>query len=570
VFASLPAHASYTLTASKFGYLDGGYGRDTGPTDPPRAVHLLDGQWVSGLRVSIWKPAVISGVVRDETGEPVVGVFVRALVRIRIHGRSDFAAGPLTATDDRGEYRISGLGPGEYLVQVPSVQASVPPGTKVLIGTGANQPEGIIDIDDTHRLAVGRYPLPPPRQAGRPQAYPLMFHPSSMSVADAETIALKYGESREAVDLTLRPVAAVRVSGVIEGPQEALNGMTIRLLPAGFENLGVGSEAATSLVSADGRFTFFNVPAGSYTIDAPTRISEFSTQQFRLSSGPGSNFPPPPPSQGFSRNSDFIDAIPGMTFSTTSYRGGTPAEYSARVPVTIGDADIDNLVVRLRPHATMSGRIAIDMDPAKPDAKPPSFNSMSLDPASGEAYLGRPQRRLLNQSPAQAADTFTIPGIIPGKYFLRLQGASGFMIKSISWKGVDHADAPFDAASAADMSDIVVTITNATPALAGTVRGADGAPADSAMVIAFPTDQNAWRNVGLWPRRLKSAPVSSAGGYRFTTLPAGEYFVAAVGRQHLARWQDPAFLAQVARSAARVRLNWGAESAMDLSVVVIK
>ena len=87
-FVNLPGDAFYTISASKFGYLSGGYGRDTSPADPLRAVRIRSDEWAGNLRVTIWRPGAISGAVRDENGDPVVGVFVRVLVRYRIHGRT--------------------------------------------------------------------------------------------------------------------------------------------------------------------------------------------------------------------------------------------------------------------------------------------------------------------------------------------------------------------------------------------------------------------------------------------------------------------------------------------------
>jgi hypothetical protein len=71
------------------------------------------------VRLELIKGGVITGTVLTQTGEPVVGIRVRA-VRIRD------AKGPVTptpqlglmerATDDRGIYRLYGLLPGTYLV----------------------------------------------------------------------------------------------------------------------------------------------------------------------------------------------------------------------------------------------------------------------------------------------------------------------------------------------------------------------------------------------------------------------------------------------------------------------
>ena len=60
-FVNLPANPDYTVSASKFGYLSGGYGRETDPTDPLRPIALKDNDWVSNIRVTIWKPGSISG-----------------------------------------------------------------------------------------------------------------------------------------------------------------------------------------------------------------------------------------------------------------------------------------------------------------------------------------------------------------------------------------------------------------------------------------------------------------------------------------------------------------------------
>jgi hypothetical protein len=96
----------------------------------------------------------------------------------------------------------------------------------------------VMDVDDTARLVIGRYPLPPPPRNGRQLSYPVIFYPSASTIAESTTIALKFGEDYKRADLTLRPVASVRVSGTVEGPPEAMTRLSLRLLPAGLENVG--------------------------------------------------------------------------------------------------------------------------------------------------------------------------------------------------------------------------------------------------------------------------------------------------------------------------------------------
>src|SRR5688572_2022052 len=108
VFTDLPASSGYSLGASRPGYLNGGYRRVPGMLSGV-PLSLTEGQWFSEGHIKLWKPAAISGTIRDERGEALVGVRVRMLVGTNVAGRERWAAGPVTETDDRGMYRFAGL-----------------------------------------------------------------------------------------------------------------------------------------------------------------------------------------------------------------------------------------------------------------------------------------------------------------------------------------------------------------------------------------------------------------------------------------------------------------------------
>jgi hypothetical protein len=151
-------------------------------------------------------------------------------------------------------------------------------------------------------------------------------------VEAAATVELRAGEQRAGVDVTLTPTTAWRVSGVVDGPPEALARLSLRLLPEGMEHLGNGSEVATASVATDGRFTFLNVPAGSYTIDAPRTVAELTMSRqvgsgVSVGSGPGAvGFGPPAGLAGGMSSSSFpLDAVPpGIVRTNNNYRGAPP------------------------------------------------------------------------------------------------------------------------------------------------------------------------------------------------------------------------------------------------------
>jgi hypothetical protein len=555
------------VAVTKIGFLPGGYGRDTTPTDPLRPIPLANGEWISNLNVPIWKPGSIAGVVRDESGEPVVGVIVRVLQNVKMAGREDFVPGPALRTDDRGAYRLSGLAPGRYVVQVPSVQAAVPTGMTLappeigLRGPGTPEVLDMMDVDDTARLVIGRFPLPPPPQNGRLLAYPPAFHHAASTVGDATIIALKYGDERTGVDVTLTPVTSVRVAGTVDGPSTALQGLTLRLLPAGLENAGFGAEVATALVAADGRFAFMNVPPGRYTIDAAVNVVELSATEPGIGPRRPIQGPPTTPIHGATM-SGIIDVIPGLRATTYLHRFQNGPPYSARVPLTVGNADTTGVTVRLIAQATLSGSYVIEADPAHPEVAAPARLTFGLDPASGDAALGGSARPIRGGGPG----VIGVSGIVPGRYWLRVQ-EPGWIIKSVVFNGDDYTNRPLDID--APITGVAVIATNAAPAVAGVVRDGPLKAAET-MVIVFPVEPAQWRNTGWWPSRVKSATLTITNSFTLPALPAGDYLVAAINRSFIENWRDPEFLARVAPLATPLSLAWGATSAIELQPVVVR
>jgi Carboxypeptidase regulatory-like domain len=564
-FVNLAASPGHTITATRFGYFEGTYGRDTTSHAPGAAIPLREGEWVSDLRVTLWRPGVISGTVVDERGEALVGVWVRALAQIPVAARRRMAVGPAALTDDRGAYRLAELRPGRYLISVPSPQPSVPatlPAASTrpagLEIAPARPPDPMLDLSATTRFAIGPFPTPPPPVDGRVRAYPVTFHPAALSASAATAVELAHGEERAGVDIRLEPVPTTRLSGIVQGPPEAFTRLWLRLLPAGLEELGSGSETATTLVAPDGTFMFLSVPAGAYTLEAQRSISEFTygaTPSFRT----GPSFPPPVSPVASSFSAGPIDTGPaGAGFIT---RGGSAETvYWARMPVAVGGRDDSGVAVVLRPAVRLRGRVAVEFDPARPAPTMTSTPSVTADPATGDPTLGRPTAGFQQD----ASDGFTIESLLAGSYFLRPRGSLGWLIKSAMWNGRDYADVPFDAATGQDITGVLVTMTNAIASVGGIVRDAQGRPAAGAAVIVFPVERRLWSDYGLQPSRIRTVSASADGAFLLTPLPGGEYYLVALPGGDIDAWQRPDFFKSVETQAVRVSVDWGETKTQDI------
>lgn len=583
-FTNLPAGDNYALTASKFGYFDGAYGRDAASNAPAAQLSLSDGQWVGNARIVLWRPAAVGGTVTDERGEPIVGVYVRALAQRRLAGQSHLVAGPSTMTDDRGRYRISGLRPGRFFLSVPSVQWSVPasmtPATiagfsEELAATREVPVETALDLSASTRLVLGNFPVPPPAVDGRALTYPIAFHPAAASIAEATAVDLKDGEERDNVDIRLDPVPAATVSGKVQGPPEALVNLSLRLMPAGLEELGLGSEGATTMVATDGSFVFLNVPAGSYTVDVMRGLSEFTERAGSgspIESNRSQEFPPRAPgTMGSGWSSESLPSGPaGSTFLTrSSYASGQfKNALTGRTTVTVTGRDVANVAVVLRGAGSIHGRVVIDIDPRQKSESRPAYLPIRAEPADGDPRLGLP--RVEGPTTNPQSDAFEIFGLQPGRYLLRANLPAPWAIKSIVVNGKDVTETPIDAANGESFSNVVLTITNAGATINGAITDGQGQPSAGAAVLMFPTDPAAWTDFGLWPPRIRTTSASNTGAFTFAARPAGDYYVIALPAADIDAWQAPDFFKKAAPRATRVTVGWGETKTLDLRLMEIR
>ena len=572
VFRQL-APGSYGLAGRAGGFAPGSYGQRR-PNGPSRRITLEQDQQVLDATLKMWRYASIAGRLVDESGDAAVGASLN-LVRVTLaSGRRRLATGGSATTDDRGQYRFGTLLPGSYLVQVRSNVNTLPPSVveayqrAVAAGTsGINElPRELMMMGlPTSGVRVGGHLLqfgsgdramlpPPPADDGRLSIYPTMFYPAASSSAQAGLVTVSSGEERTGIDMQLKLVRAVTVSGTVTGPDGPANMIALRLLPAGADEFSSdnGLEAATSVSGPDGSFQFFGVPPGPHTLVA-------------------SRVPRPPAGPSSMTTVINFGGGGGLITSTGGIGPPPPAPTEpvlwARQPVPVGESDVRGVTLSLSQGARIRGRVEFVGAAELPTTERLAQLGVSVSSIDGSFLVGFVNARLNGDG------TFVTMTYPPGRYQLNVPPPGpGWYLQSITAGGKDALGAALDL-GANDLSGVVVRFTDKQTELSGSARGAPsttGAPSTDAVVVVFPADVQAWTDAGMSPRRSRTTGTSTTGDFRLPGLPPGEYLVLAVDAEVAIDLQDAQFVAAAARVATRVTLGEGEKKSVSLTVTQIR
>ncbi|HEX7777941.1 MAG TPA: carboxypeptidase-like regulatory domain-containing protein, partial [Vicinamibacterales bacterium] len=203
---NLPA-GRFVLTAMRPSFITSAYGAKR-PGRPGTPVLLTAGQ-TQNVVVRLWRGAVMAGVLRDDTGEPVEGVPVTA---VRVSGSGGGSGVTLTnnggMTNDRGEYRIFGLEPGTYLV---SARPSSAGGTSPMIALATAEVDAALDALRAPRPQPGAAPNRPPESSAtvRPFDYAPIYYPGVAARADASPVTLVAGQEAAGLDFALQRITTL-------------------------------------------------------------------------------------------------------------------------------------------------------------------------------------------------------------------------------------------------------------------------------------------------------------------------------------------------------------------------
>jgi hypothetical protein len=226
----------YTVSATKGSYVTLAYGQRR-PGEPGTPIEVADGQTVEKVNFSMVKGGVMTGVLMDDTGEPMTAITVSVM-------RYQFAQGsrrlaPVGAassrTDDTGTFRIYGLSPGEYYL---NAQGGVGVGNIVVSTAGFNNEESFAST----------------------------YYPGTPNIAEAQRLSVKVGQVLSGLNFVITPTRMASVRGrVLNSRGEPGRGM-VMMVPDQAMMFSYSTGPGNN-IGSDGSFLLPNIAPGRYNIN---------------------------------------------------------------------------------------------------------------------------------------------------------------------------------------------------------------------------------------------------------------------------------------------------------------
>ena len=223
------AAGDYELVGDRPGYLEGQFGA-TKPVGAGITLHLKAGDELSELPLKLTRFSVVSGKVLDEDGEPVSGARINAISTFWARGQREYGTTEQGTTNDRGEYRISGLSPGRYYFRVSTGDARF-----------TREPGGPVES------------LLP------------VFYPDSLTIDHAAGVQLEPAQNLDGIDFKLKTGPVFQIRGAIK----TARGVELDQLEVSAENSiqKTGVLDFDSDVDQKGNFDIVPIPAGHYELE---------------------------------------------------------------------------------------------------------------------------------------------------------------------------------------------------------------------------------------------------------------------------------------------------------------
>jgi hypothetical protein len=491
---------TYRLSAIRNGYVRSEYGARS-PNRPGLPIALTPGQKMTQLVIPLMTAGTITGRVYDRDGEPLANVTVQALKYSYQDGQRVLNPAQQARTNDLGEYRLFWLNPGQYFVS-----ATYNEGVRGLLA-GAVGGRGGVGIGPRGGLTAT---LPTPAGGAGTESeegYIPVYYPGTTDAQSAAPVTLQAGAVFSGVDLTVAAVRTLRIQGRV---LSAANGKPVRnanvmLVPRQRSGFGGGiGNFRNRNINEQGVFEIRGVVPGSYDL-----VANLNDRNNRM---------------------------------------------SARVPVDVGNSDVQNVTLVMSPPLSLPGRLIIDGAQTSPNNQDAQRMRVTLRPNGGGQAA----------SPVQADGTFTLQVMGQDEYRLAVTGMPrNAYVKAARLGGTDvlneglRLDRPPNG-----QLDILVSPNAGT--VDGTVSNDKQEPSINVSVVLVPDTAHRQRS-----DLYRTISTDALGHFHLEGVAPGDYKAFAWEDVETGAWQDPDFIRPYEERGKPIRVSENGQANIELRLIPV-
>jgi protocatechuate 3,4-dioxygenase beta subunit len=337
------------------------------------------------------------------------------------------------------------------------------------------------------------------------QGYAKMYCPGTPDAAKATAISVKGGEEIPSVEIFMRQVAVFRIRGHVYNQitHKASTQTEILLMPK-TKSREWGGELRSSIQKQDGSFEFADVMPGSYELTAMW----------------------------------FDDGQPHI----------------ARLPIDMGNADLDGVSIAIVPGIDINGRITWEGTP-----------SLEQDELSVSAEAPDMMFNFGGGSRVTSANTFVLKGVGDGTYLARVGGqGKDCYIKDVQYGGSGALEDGFSVKSGA-AGTLEITLSSRGARVQGAVADSDGLPAVGVRVVLVPEPSR--RNQS---SLFKEQTTDQYGHFELRGIAPGDYKLFSWEEVESGAWEDPEFLKPFEVKGEKISLQEGDQKTLNLTAIRTK
>lgn len=337
------------------------------------------------------------------------------------------------------------------------------------------------------------------------------YYPGTPNMADASRITIKAGQEMTGANFALIVARMARVRGrALNSRGEPVARAMMMLTPADPAMGMTFMMNGNAMVAPDGSFQFTNVAPGRYNINVRPM------------------------------------GMPG------------PTDEIAVMPISVGNEDIDNVLVTTALGATAKGVIVTD------DGSAPTFRP---DQAQIFAQPAEMTMNFMGGGPTRVNDDFSfeLTSLFDRRLLRATLGAtSGWYMKSVLYDGNDITDTGMEFTPGRSYEGLQIVFTRQTTDLSGLVTDDRNRPVLDASVVIFPADREKWTFQSRYVRAIRP---DTNGRYTIKSLPPlDDYLIIVVQNLESGQSSDPEFLARAREEAKSFSLNEGETKTVDVKL----